>query len=303
MSKTVLHIWHTCPSFKNAGISKGFNANGWETIDIDWMHFKMTIGVERMREHILREVKTLQPDLVFAQVQINGVFTIEFVQECMKVCPMVLFNIDARLPEQFRWFYELTGYVTHSFVSNGNDVKELAKLGFNNSSVLPSAVDSDEYYELATDSSLGIRPIAFIANKHSNFPNSQQRIDLVSALTEAFPNDFSVYGMGWGSDGFVGVEKEREIYSNTRLAIIHNNFDYEDYESDRLYRAWACGCQTARYSTGVSLEEFIERVGYFLDYTKKNEKSDYSILGNSIYYPSRVVEIEETLAERYGLVF
>lgn len=300
--KSVYHIHLSAPTFLNKGIGKGFKANGWNEIALDWQKVKTTLGIQRLRAKIVEDVNGLKPDLVFAQIQSKGILDVDTVQEIMKVAPMCLFNIDARDKSEMEWFYDLAKHVTHSFVSNGMDVSEMQVRNIWNCSVLQSSCDGDEYFPV--DKKDDVPAIVFVGNKSSKFENSQQRINMVKALQKEFGLHFGVYGLGWGAEGFVSVERERELYSGCKAAICHNNFDYPAYESDRIWRIIFCGASTVHYTSKDSLPDFIAFLKQAINQSKfKLWQPLKDAIKKENTYEMRVKTIEQVLESNYGLKF
>ncbi len=305
MSKSIYHI-HLCGiGYKNKGITKGFIANGWSCHEVDYTHRKQVLGILRMRASMLKEINEIKPDLVFAQVHSKDILDSHFCDLVMAVCPMIIVNIDTREPKDMQWLYELNGHVTEVGYSNGNDIEQCKELGITNCFVFQGSCDTDEYYPLPKDESKKYPEIVFIGNRSTKYPNSQQRIDMIEALEKEFGDRFEAVGLGFGRRGFANVEMERELYSNAKIGICHNNFDYPEYESDRYWRATFSGATTVHFCSGDILKDFIEFIRDFI--TTAQDFKHWGGLKEKIKkentYTQRIKQVESLLAGRYGLIF
>lgn len=298
MRKKVLHIRLTTPFFKNGGISKGFIANGWDVVEFDWIKQKSILGVRQMNVNAVGMAKFYKPDLIFIQCQTKGVFSVETINELMEVAPTVLWNFDAREPSEYEWMYELGKHITHLFVSNLNDVNEMAKRGQSNCSVMQSSCDYDEYR--IVEKNTGTPQVVFIGNKTTKYQLSQQRTEMVATLTKRYGENFAAFGMGF-QGGFCGVEKEREYYSNANVAIIQNQFDYPEYQSDRLYRALACGARCRDWQGNDGDFLYIDACLKEGHNPYKEEIRKWFIENHS--YKKRIEKLQETLASMHNISF
>lgn len=308
MSKIVYHIHLTSSVYANKGITKGFAANGWQVEVVDYTQVKRVLGINRMRDKMLIEINRIKPDLVFAQIHTEGIIDEGFCDEVMRVCPMVIVNIDARFPEQMKWLYSLNKHVSLVGYSNGNDIEQCKAIGIENCFVFQSSCDTDEYkFYPETYPRETIPEIVFIGNKTTKYPLSAQRTEMVESLQKHFGSRFGVYGMGWQNrEGFARPEREREIYSWCRIAICHNHFDYPEYESDRKYRAAFCGAYPLTFDGAkTTIPEFIEKIGWLLtthartsELWRFKQELPFFIENNS--YAARLKEVELLLEESLG---
>ncbi len=293
--KTVYHIHQTMPGiYENKGISKGFKEAGYKVFEIDWAAVKQRKGSRHLRDTIIRDVYRLQPDLIFAQVQVAGVIDEPTIEAVMKVCPMVMFNLDARDEEESTWMYQLNHRLTHFFYSNQHDVCQANLAGAMNASVLQSSCDHEQYYITGKIDPL-VPEIVFIGNRSSRYPLSQQRTEMVMELRGEFGPKFKAYGLGF-SEGFIYPQREIEIYNSARICIVQNHFDYPEYQSDRLWRIMACGGRALAYSPDlVSKINEILIVDHDMRFRSTAQEFNRKLFLKNFTYKHRVLQIEKII--------
>lgn len=131
-----------------------------------------------------------------------------------------------------------------TFFTNKPDVQHFCKEGYD-ASFMPYGFD-EGFFTPYGDTNDKWGKIVFMANNHEGrFPLSNLRIQIVERLRKEFPNDFKVYGHGWGGllcDNLMYRQsREAEAYRSCDLAINVSSYDREGYTSDRLLRAMGSG--------------------------------------------------------------
>ena len=240
--KSVYHVHLTAPTHPNRGWEQGFIQNGYNYRQVDYMQYAKTWGEKPVMVKILGEVENMKPDFVFMQLQSGQIFNTEFIQKLKKITKVVIFDEDVRHDNVF-WMDKLGADLY--LISNLDDAVDLMDKGRAADWMLPT-FDEELYkkiplykkaYEMYGE-------IIFIGNMYSksplNFPNAQQREDMVEFMEQQFGHRFQAYGLGT-RNGYLPPHKEAEAYTNCRIAIGHNNFHRTDYQSDRTLRAIASG--------------------------------------------------------------
>jgi glycosyltransferase involved in cell wall biosynthesis len=108
-------------------------------------------------------------------------------------------------------------------------------------------VGYDHHYYYNTNSPRK-NQIVFCANHypHINFPLTNYRAEVASAMKYHFGEKFILYGYGWDklglkSEGIAKNVEEARVYNESLLAINLSHFNYKRYFSDRMLREMACG--------------------------------------------------------------
>lgn len=273
---TVAHLNLIGPGFPNTGWQKAFKENGFTNyIGIDWVRMKNKHGYERMWPSILHNLKKDNVDLMFMQIQSPGALTVENINQIRdKIkCKLILYNIDARYPEEVKWIYDVAPSLDYCALSNNRDVDIINESKFGRAGLVQSSCDMDFYNGVGNyifDKSLDI---VFIANNYRNtsrkFPLCEYRQSLIEKLQKWYPEDFFCFGRRQ-KIGPVIPQLEREIYHSAKIAICCSNFDLPGYTSDRIWRAMASGCFVLiKYFEGI--EDMFE-VGKHLDVWRNEEE-------------------------------
>lgn len=257
--KSVYHIAQISSVWPNGGWEQGFNQNGYKYRFTDWQAWQRDWGITPTKIKILREVEAMRPDFVFMQIQRPDLFDADFIAELQATCPVVHFNEDVR--EDVQWMVSLGCFLT--LMTNTEDVRTLQEQGCNAEFMMPTY---DERYYKQEGQSCDCGEIVFIGNKYSdsnlNFPNARQRDEMVALMTATFPDKFRAYGRGYGP--FLDPKLEAQAYRGCTMAVMHNNFTRQDYSSDRILRAMACGAVVLPHRTQATTIDtmFIESTGW-----------------------------------------
>jgi len=258
MTKSVYHIHLTAPTHPNGGWEQGFSQNGYEYKQIDYGVWGRTWGEVPTKNKILGEVELMKPDFVFMQLQSKSFFDASFVSELKKICKVILFNEDVR--NDSLWMSELEADLT--LVSNTEDVVSLCEKRLAAAHMLPT-YDERFYYSIPLNQKRYDKygEVVFIGNQYAksknlNFPNAEQRLEMIDFMSAQFGHRFQAYGMGT-LNGYIPPEKEAEAYRNARIVIGHNNFKRTDYQSDRIMRAIASGALFVPHFNNISTIEYM----------------------------------------------
>lgn len=140
---------------------------------------------------------------------------------------------DFRRPTPF--FYQaLAPYFDVTLFPSREDVVPRA-------SYMPPHVDTTYYNGIGPVDKLP--PVVFIGNNFGDrFEEGASRRAMVDTLRTAFPNDFILFGHGWGAGTVpTGQRFEKLIYDSAKVVINHNHFVADGYTSDRMMRAMSSG--------------------------------------------------------------
>ena len=279
MSKIrVLHIALNAPNEPNHGIEKGFLHNGVAYMQIDWIKCKETHNVFQFQHHVLTEARRFMPNIIFMQLQTEGVILKETAQELSKKYFVVNWTGDVR--ETVDWYVDLGRHVDLTLFTNMVDVQKVKDAGVNNVDYLQIGYDQDIYRKFT--SKVPYPPIVFLGNNYSHrvppFPLTAERINMVIFLRNIFGDQFQVYGINWGTARLM-PNAEVVCYNNCKIAINQNHFDYERFSSDRILRIMASGAMClSRYYKGIELEFNIgEHLDVWSTFPELKEKINYYI--------------------------
>lgn len=245
---TVAHMNLIGPGFPNTGWQKAFKENGFDDyIGIDWVRMKNQYGYEKMWSSILHNIKKQPVDLLFMQVQSSGALTLENIKSIREKISgkVVLYNIDARYPDEVEWIYRVAPLLDYCALSNQRDVDQINILDKGKAGLVQSSCDMAFYYPTMNGVFGKELDIVFIANNYQNtsrkFPLCEYRQMVVDNLYKQYPSSFKCFGRRQRED-IVIPHQEREIYNAAKIAISCSNFDLSGYTSDRIWRAMASGC-------------------------------------------------------------
>lgn len=246
-------------------------------------------GHHNLEDEIIHQTYDFKPDIVFCQIQRDGVLSPYSVKYLRSIGAWVCnWTGDVRVPVP-EWYFK-TG-VDCTLFSNMHDVRVFRQSG------LPS-----EYLQIGFDPTIfcpgeeknPCEEIIFFGTNYGNmFPLSEPRRKMVYALREEFGDRFGVYGGGWenANGNLTGGtnDHQREECKHLRSAKIGINFShfaYERYSSDRIHRIMGSGlfCLShwypyveQDYAIGKhldifhSLNECIDRCKFYLDMDEQRE--------------------------------
>lgn len=193
-------------------------------------------------ERLLDACKRIRPDVVFMQIQSEGIVGPTTMARIKEVCKTIVnWTGDVRSPLP-HWFIELAPHVSWTLFSNMNDVRALQMRGLR-SAFWQIGYDEDVYKPPTGPSTRS--GVVFMGNNYkSTFPLSTFREQLVKALQTSFGTSFVLHGANWtnakaNSNNNQG--EEVKALQRCTIAVSASHFQYERYYSDRLLRFMACG--------------------------------------------------------------
>lgn len=280
--KSVLHLRIEAPTYSSAGIEKAFKETGFEYYGFDWQAARFGYGTQTMREMVLREATKLRPSLIFCHVQNSEALDLETYIQLQKVAHTVQFTFDVRDKERSQWMYDVAREIHFSFFACQEDVDNCKELGIDNCAVMQSSCDMDIYKPLKLPENPFVpAEIALIANNFANsnlsFENAQERVDMVNFLQKEYGKKFKVWGLHWPDAKVASPNEEVYIYNTCKISLIQNNYSRQLYQSDRIYRALACGAFVlAKSDPGLSELFSIENhLDVWTDFNDLKNKIDY----------------------------
>lgn len=251
--KSVLHVRIDAPTYNSDGIMNGFLENGFEYTGWNWQQVKFNSSNEEMLDRLIGKAHMEQPDLIFAHMQNPESLDVETAKELSKVAFVVNYTLDVR--KDISWYKEIAPHIGLTLFGDWESVEELRRVGINNVDYLGSSADYSWYKPLNLPRT---EDIVFIGGNYVNtsldFPQAQQRAEMVEFMKDTFGDRFTVYGAGWGAGTtMVNPQEEIRIYNTSKIAITHNNFIRGRYTSDRLWRAMGCGpAVVSQYYPGIN---------------------------------------------------
>lgn len=308
MSK-VIHLNLIGPGFSNTGWELAFKNNGYDSYEcIDWVKLKLKRGPVKMWKILFRFLRKRKPELLFMQIQSDGILTADVVKELRGLAKyVVLYNIDARWPEEVRWVYDVSKYLSVCALSNQRDVD-----ASDNAILVQSSCDMNLYHAGANGIFKYGTEVVFMANNYEGtirkFPMSSYRQKLIDQLYKWYPDNFKCFGRRQ-REPMVDQKEEIKIYQDAKIVISCSNFELEGYTSDRLWRAMACGCFVlVKYFEGIeSLVSIKKHVDVWRTPEELKEKIDY-YLKNPIertFYAQegmKYVRMNHTLSRRVNQI-
>lgn len=242
----VLHLRIEAPTYSSLGIEKGFKANNFEYYGFDWQLARFSYGTEAMREMVIQEANKIKPDIIFAHTQNPDAIDLDTYIALQKISKVIFYTFDVRSKEKSQWMYEVAKNVHYSFFGCQEDVDNCEKFGIKNCAVLQSSCDIDVYKPFVLPANAYIpAEIVFIGNNFAQsnleFPNAQERVDVVNFLQKEYPGKFKAWGLNWPNSKMAGTNEEVYIYNACKIAIVQNNYTRNCYQSDRVWKALSCG--------------------------------------------------------------
>jgi len=237
-------------------ISNSFKAQFNEVDTIWWEDYT---DLDYLNAIVYDKLNTGKYDCVFMQIQKDGVLRPSTLQPFAEKIP--IFNWTGDVRENINNYTSIKDYVITLF-SNSSDVKKMKDLGAR-ADFLQTGYDY-HYYNAVDQHRLNT--ITFIGNHYDNhsFSNKDFRVQVISNLFGNYAENTRLYGHGWG---FLGrgtrptIDKIEEYmaYNTSLLALNIPHFEFDDYYSDRLLRAMACGCCVLSKKYNGYEREFTDR--------------------------------------------
>ena len=293
----ILHIG-LCVDGKNEGLPFAFQEASDEYKEI-------STGDKNLENSILSLGNYYKFDLAFFQIQSpniisntifnwlksKGIFTINWCGDIRVGTPEWYFNTGANL----------------TLFSNTRDIENLRLRGLK-ADFLQIGIDPKVYKKWTSNESGN--DIVYMGNNYRNqFPEGQNRINMIQFLQSRFRNKFSLFGNGWnGSSGENNADqvKQSKIYNNSKIGINFSQFNEDRYTSDRLFRILGSGCfclshhykgiekdfETGKHlDTFKNLQELETKIHFYLENEDKRNQiaeNGYNYCHNNFTYKSMV---------------
>lgn len=264
-------------------IARAFEEEGHEVRVVDWRkHFKekRRSDVER---HCIQAAEEFRPDLAFCQFQTHGVISRRFPEALRAMgCFSINWTGDVRHPLP-QHYIDTAPYFDVTSFTNMVDVEIIRSMG-HRSEFLQIGYDERIFN---TDGAGERSGVVFLGNNYAayKFAESDSRREMVRAMAEAFPDEFTVYGMSWegivpdkNNGGYLHEGLSADVLRSALVAVGFDHFHRPGFASDRILRATACGCAVVnQYYEGIerehpdvvaarSIDEMVKAVAHALEY-------------------------------------
>lgn len=240
--KTVLHLSIESPGYSSSAISKAWIELGYEHHFFPWQTFRFNNGIEALRAEVLRLAAEINPDIIFAHIQNPDVFDLDFWKELSNYGFVINFSFDVRLKEETKWMYEAAPHIGLTVFACEEDVQHCKSLGIKNVCSSHSSCDM-ELFKPKENKNFAF-DVVFVGNRYDNtelkFPLAGERQAMISFLESKYPSTSMSYGLGQRG-GMINTQVEANVYQYSRIAIAQNNFERQNYCSDRIWRIMAAG--------------------------------------------------------------
>jgi len=244
--KKVLHVGITAPSYSSEAITQSFKEVFGDVLYFDWQSHRFNYGIDGMRINLCKQVISYKPDIIFLHFNHNNealdIPTHQFLQN--SGAKVITYTEDVR--EDISWFETISPLVELMIFTNIDDVEKLKEKRFDNAAYLPVSYNNI-WYKKQPKTLKYYGDIVFLGNNYVgtnvDFPQAQQRQEMITALKKEFGNRFQAYGRGQENPP-LNPQEAVECYNNAKIAIGHNNFTRKGYHSDRVMNSMGCGCLT-----------------------------------------------------------
>ena len=235
----IIHVALNAPGSPQHGLKRALASLG-EVREIDWMALQRQ-GQSTGR-HLFQMVQEWQPDLVFMQLQTEGVIAPVVLWEIQNLSPrpvVISWSGDVRHPTP-RHYFDVGKVIDLTLFTNYNDVAHLES-EVASASHLQIGFDEQTFTPFGRE--LEVPPIVFLGNYYADrFPLGKHRLDMVHALRHRFGSQFKVYGSNWPfKTEWLNEPAEAACYRGCSIAIHQSHYSYGRYFSDRLLRAMGSG--------------------------------------------------------------
>ena len=242
----VLHVALNANGQKQHALARMLQSFG-QYIEVGWFPYWQRGNLGEFRKRLLAAAGQLSPNLVFMQLQTEGIVT----AETMKNMPGFKLNWsgDVRAPLP-RWYLDMAPYFNVTAFTNLEDVESVRKSG-HRAEYLQIGFDETVYQP--TGPRTESPPIVFLGSNYPNtFPLSGERFEMVRALNKRYGRLFGVFGGGWKglpSYPMLNPADEAALYRSCKVAINQNHFLRNRFSSDRIFRAMGSGacCLSQRF--------------------------------------------------------
>jgi spore maturation protein CgeB len=275
----ILHLALLAPGEPNLSPSRVMRELGHEVREIDWIKYRENHGLSTMRRHIVAINDEFKADVVFMQIQAPDIIDNHTAERLKRNSFVINWTGDVRT--DISWYEKLAPSVSLTAFTNETDMQTLKHKGFN-AGYIQTGYDELIFNEKGEKGSFP--DIVFLGNSYVYahgpvFPLSMERVEMVKALSNAFPQNFQVYGANWINTRHLKPEEEAMCYRSAKIAINQNHFDYRKFSSDRILRIMGCGCFCLtkyfegiedEYTIGLHLDtwnsfpELVDKIEYYL---------------------------------------
>lgn len=240
----VLFVGIYSSTYHSGAMVRALGELGYDVRVIDWQRYRFQSGTESLNNYVLAEAKGVRSEFIFMQIQNNEAFSRGTWSKLNDIAPVINYTFDVR--DNISWYKEVAPDIALTVFACDRDVKDCWDVGIKNVMHSHSSCDMELYKPVP--GRIECPEIVFIGNdltkSNMNFPQAQQRKDMVAFMQKEFGSRFGVYGNGWEGSRTVYPTEEVLIYNNCKIAITQNHFDLPGYSSDRQWRAISCGALT-----------------------------------------------------------
>lgn len=269
------------PMYSSEGMVRGFEENGFRVRKINWQNIRFLEKEKGVRERLIMAAMEDKPALIFLHIQTPDVVDEITVKDLQSIAPVINYTFDVR--KDFSWMTALAPHITYTLASDYGTIHSMKGQGINNVGFMPCSADYDWYRRLNLKDQKYYGDIVFVGNDYTlsnmDFPQAQQRKEMVEFLQDTYGYRFRAYGM---NQRYPLLHPQEEIlaYNNAKIAITHNNFYAKGYQSDRAYRSMGCGVATMmQYFPDMGTDFNSHTCGAWMDLSQLKEGID-SWLGN-----------------------
>jgi len=266
----ILHVHLRNRELTNEAITRALRGISDAYECVDWLDIDRRSGPGEVNSRVLQIAATMSPDLVFYQTQSSDILTTATVDTLRERGSCVMgWSGDVRDPLPPHYL-RMAPHVSCSLFSNWSDVHLLRGMGHRSDYLNIGYEDTIYRFDGPTTS---CPPIVFLGTNYGDtFPNSQHRRDMVVSLREVFGSRFQVYGGGWGTR-FLAPHEEAAVYRSCAVAINQEHFTRDGFNSDRRFRAVACGAPLYDWIVDdMPTERHIERIRHMMAHPATTEQ-------------------------------
>lgn len=277
-------------SIINASLMVGSVPNGFTTAMEKVFtkgYWELPTNTPNFGYNLLLKVMEHKPDVVFIQIQQEGILAPYYAKECARFSFLIQYSGDVRHTTPY-FYKDLGQNIQLTAFSNMVDVKNCINDGIK-SEYLEIGFDPEIYKKRNIPKTKDI--VCMFNNYSGQFPLSDYRVQIVHKLKSHFKERFYLFGFGWGgieSGNFNNSQLEEAlVYNSSKIAINCSHFDFERYASDRMLRILGSGtmCLSHNYNSIETdytigkdldifnnLDELIEKCEFYLINTIKAEE-------------------------------
>lgn len=261
--KKILLIKLEAPTYSSIGMEEAFREH-YLVESVDWQRLNFNYGKAGLWNEIMNKCLSFMPDVIFCQFQKDGVLTVEQWKRLTDFGFVINYTEDVR--EDISWYEEVGEFIGLTVFTNLDDVKR-----FKHNNVAYMMVSYNHLW-YKQDVWLHNKPnnygeIVFVGNDYAdtnlNFPQAQERREMIKFMKDKFGDKFQAWGMGQENKMLLPSQVV-EAYNTAKIVITHNNFKREGYCSDRGLNSIGCGAITI-HQHFEGIEEMLS-YPYFLEW-------------------------------------